>query len=242
MRESRVAAGFTLVELLLALGISSIIMGAVYAFYVSQQRHATAQQDIALVQQDLRAAMQIMERDVRMAGYDPTSAGIFGYVLNGTFSVEAVSTTSTQLACTMDIDGDGTIDLAAQDVDGNGSIDLREIEQVAYRVNANRLQRYSTTTGIVRWQDVAENIEAIEFWYQLADTTWTLAPTAAQLPNIRSVRISLLVRARQPDHGFFNPSVYVAASGTAFNGGLPYNDNLRRRLLIQTVECRNMGL
>jgi len=242
-------SGFTLVELMITLVISTILMASVYTVFLAQQRSATAQQDLAIIQQDLRAAMQILTRDIRMAGFDPTSTKNFGFVRTDTFTnegalTENVNTTNLGLACTSDLDGDGVLDTTAEDVDGNGTTDLREIEQVAYRFNAatNQLQRYSTTTGATEWQDVADNIEAIEFWYQLSDTTWTLAPTAAQIANIRSVRVSILARARFPDQSFTNTTVYTAGSGAGFNGGLPYNDNLRRRLLVLTIQCRNAGV
>lgn len=240
---------FTLVELMIAILISFLLMSAVYAFYISQERTAYVQQELAVIQQDLRAAMQILTRDIRMAGYDPTSSDSFDIVLNATFDnggalSEAVTTTSLTFAATSDLDGDDNLDLGAEDVDGNGNIDLREIEQIAYRFDAvnNELEKYSSTTGIIEWQVVAENIQAIEFWYQLDDATWTLAPTAAEIPRIRSIRVSMLAVSSLPAQNYTNTNVYTAGSGTPFNGGAAYNDNLRRRLLVETVQCRNSGL
>jgi type IV pilus assembly protein PilW len=88
---------------------------------------------------------------------------------------------------------------------------------------------------------VAENISQLEFQYldENGNVTATLA-------NIRSIQISLLAVAGRPDQNFTNTMTYYPASnptenplGTKWG---PFNDNLRRRLLITTVQCRNLGL
>ncbi len=242
--------GLTLVELMIAILISFLVMAATYSFYRSQERTAMVQQELAVVQQDLRAAMQMLTRDIRMAGYDPRTTGNFGIVRSATFSngaatpvTEPVTTTSTTFAATSDLDKDGDLDLVAADVDGNGTTDLREVEQVAYKLDTvnEELDKYSTTTGIIKWHVVAENISAIEFYYQLKDMSWTLNPTAAEMPNIRSVTVSVLAKAKARDPNYINRTIYTAASGAKFNAA-PYNDNFRRRLLIETIQCRNTGL
>ncbi len=65
--ESR---GFTLVELMITMVISGIIVAAIYAAYILQQRTYTAQDQVAEMQQNIRAAMMIVNKEVRMAGYD----------------------------------------------------------------------------------------------------------------------------------------------------------------------------
>ena len=60
--------GMTLIELMIALAISVILVGGIYAIFVVQQRSYTVQDQIAAIQQDARAAINIMARDIRMAG------------------------------------------------------------------------------------------------------------------------------------------------------------------------------
>ena len=230
-------AGFTLVELMLTVLIGGVLMGALISFYIAQQRTASVQQDLTVIQQDLRAAIQMLTRDIRMAGYDPAENDRFGFVRDDDFSngvdlTEAVGSGADRIAFTSDLDGDGSVDLAADPGSTVGSI-----EQIAYRLDDNRLQKYSTTTGAVEWQTVAENIEGLEFYYRLANGDWTLTPTAANLANIRSVRVSILARASYPDQDFNNTVVYRTAAGTTF--GSPFNDHLRRRLLVLSISCRN---
>ncbi len=237
--------GFTLVELMLVIAISSIVAGAVYSAYISQNRTYIAQENVAEIQQNVRTAIDMLSRDIRMAGYDSSGSKNFGFVntadtdfSNGAGLSEDVTTGATQIAFTMDLNKDGLIDRAAVDVDGNGNIDMSEMEQVAYRLNGTNLQRYSTTTGAIEWQTVAEGIQSVEFYYTLADGTATTNPVVADLSNIRSIQISLLARASRLDRNFTNNTTYITASGALW----VVNDNLRRRLLITTVQCRNMGL
>jgi type IV pilus assembly protein PilW len=64
--------GFTIVELLVAMAISMVVMAAVYSTYRSQQTSYIIQDQVAAAQQNLRAAMYTMVRDIQMAGFDPT--------------------------------------------------------------------------------------------------------------------------------------------------------------------------
>jgi prepilin-type N-terminal cleavage/methylation domain-containing protein len=61
--------GLTLVELMVAMAISFIVVGAVYRTFTSQQRTYTIQDQVAEAQQSARVAMNILMRDLRMAGY-----------------------------------------------------------------------------------------------------------------------------------------------------------------------------
>jgi prepilin-type N-terminal cleavage/methylation domain-containing protein len=61
--------GMTLIELLVGLVISAIIVAGVYRVFVAQTRAYTVQEQVVEVQQNIRAAMELMLRDIRMAGY-----------------------------------------------------------------------------------------------------------------------------------------------------------------------------
>ena len=68
--RSRFIKAYTLVEMLVALAVSAIIIGATYASYemVATQYHKNM--DIANMHTSGRAIMRIIERDVRMAGFE----------------------------------------------------------------------------------------------------------------------------------------------------------------------------
>jgi prepilin-type N-terminal cleavage/methylation domain-containing protein len=60
--------GVTLIELLVVLVISGIVIGGVYRVFISQTKAYSVQEQVAEIQQDVRGAMEIMVRDVRMSG------------------------------------------------------------------------------------------------------------------------------------------------------------------------------
>lgn len=62
-------AGFTLVELLVAMALMGIVMTAIFNLYLGTERSADTQDRIADVQQNIRFAMDQVVRDIRMAGF-----------------------------------------------------------------------------------------------------------------------------------------------------------------------------
>jgi type IV pilus assembly protein PilW len=65
--------GITLIELLVALVICGFVIAGIYRVFVAQTRAYTVQDQVVEVQQNIRSAMEILLRDVRMAGYDSDS-------------------------------------------------------------------------------------------------------------------------------------------------------------------------
>ncbi len=86
LKESK---GVTLIELMIALVISVILVGGSYSIFVSQQRTYISQDQIVGAQQDGRAALTIMAKDVRMAGM---LTGVDGFSVYG--ATEAITPTN----------------------------------------------------------------------------------------------------------------------------------------------------
>ncbi len=63
--------GFTLVELMITLVISTMIIASISVSYVAQQKSQVVQDQVIEMQQNLRAAMLFLSSEVRMAGYKP---------------------------------------------------------------------------------------------------------------------------------------------------------------------------
>ncbi|WP_373500127.1 PilW family protein [Desulfococcus sp.] len=61
-------SGFTLIEMLIALGLGMIVISAAIGVFNYSQSSYNIQEDVAAMQQDLRIAKSFIERDVRMAG------------------------------------------------------------------------------------------------------------------------------------------------------------------------------
>lgn len=228
--------GFTLVELMITTMLAAMIMAAVYVTYTTNQRVQTAQDQAVAMQQNLRAGSDMLTRDLRMAGFDPGGSAGAGFEWA---SRDAV-------AFSRDNNNDGDVSDAGEHIaydiytGANGQLNLgRAVSNTAIVMTADA-QGHVVATGA---QPVAENIEAIEFNYVLDSGTTTRAPTAAQLTEIRAVQISILARSAFADPEFNSNVVYTPTSGTSFTlGAAPPKGNFRRRLLIQTVKLRNMGL
>jgi prepilin-type N-terminal cleavage/methylation domain-containing protein len=70
MKQTNLLKAFTLVEMLVALAVSAIIIGATYASYEMVATQYKKNIDIADMHTSGRAIMRIIERDVRMAGFE----------------------------------------------------------------------------------------------------------------------------------------------------------------------------
>lgn len=62
--------GITLVELVVGLVICGMVVAGIYRLFVSQTRAYAVQDQVVEVQQNIRIAMEILLRDLRMAGFD----------------------------------------------------------------------------------------------------------------------------------------------------------------------------
>jgi prepilin-type N-terminal cleavage/methylation domain-containing protein len=78
--------GLTLLELLIALVLSSILIAALYRTFISQQKTYAVQDQVADMQQNVRIAIGQMTKEIRMAGYGGDSLAIFSNI-NGFTSI-----------------------------------------------------------------------------------------------------------------------------------------------------------
>ncbi|MBU1140797.1 MAG: prepilin-type N-terminal cleavage/methylation domain-containing protein, partial [Proteobacteria bacterium] len=123
-RQYRNNRGFTLVELMITLVIVGIISAAMYTAFTTQLQSYTAQDQVAEMQQNIRAAMDIMTREIRMAGFDPRS----------TSGADITTATAANLVFTLVADGDG-IDNDNADGDNNsatGADEPDELKMISY--------------------------------------------------------------------------------------------------------------
>jgi len=65
--------GITLIELLVALAITGILLAAVYRTFIGQQKTYTSQEQVVDMQQNVRAGINRMMREIRMAGFGNVS-------------------------------------------------------------------------------------------------------------------------------------------------------------------------
>jgi type IV pilus assembly protein PilW len=223
--------GFSLIEILVALVISAIVMTAVYTTFASQQRAYIAQDQIAEMHQNLRAALYLMQREIRLAGHDP----------RGVAGAQIVEAGANRIHITMDIrgdafgsDADGDVGDPDEDItyflfdcNGDGITDLRRADPTLVPANA----------GTPVEQMLAENIDALDFVYLDKDGV----PTATT-GEVRSVLITLVARVSRKDSHFTDTTVYKNPIGTTIY--TPSGDavHYRRQMVNTQVKSRNLGL
>ncbi|NWG02560.1 MAG: prepilin-type N-terminal cleavage/methylation domain-containing protein [Syntrophaceae bacterium] len=66
--------GITLIELLVALVICAMVIAGIYRLFIVQSKAYTVQDQVVEIQQNIRSAMEVLLRDLRMAGYDSDGA------------------------------------------------------------------------------------------------------------------------------------------------------------------------
>ena len=104
-------AGFTLIEIMVAMAISGVLLATIYKVYQSQLQTYTTQQQVVQMQQSMRAALYLMERDIRLAGYAP---------LGGLATPIVTIANNDEIKFSMDITGGQSDGL---DNDGDGDVD-----------------------------------------------------------------------------------------------------------------------
>lgn len=154
--------GFTIVELLVALVVALLVIGAAYSAFVVHQRHFANQRLVMHAQQNLRGAIMILEQELRMAGYDPEDSGGFGILDVRRYDVvnfhECNPDGQPVLFYTYDVDEDGRLD------DSNHE---RNKEHAKFRISDMDNDGHICLTwdnGAGR-NPLAENIQAIGFAY-----------------------------------------------------------------------------
>jgi type IV pilus assembly protein PilW len=176
-------SGVTLIELMVAMALATIVLAGVYAAYSAQARSHATQQAVVGIQQNLRSAMFYLQRSVRMAGYGSGAGFVDDFsAFIEPYASAPVTRNSTTIAFTFDEDDDGEIDGTV-----GTNVDNVNNELIAYRLNGNTLQRYRPSTD--DWQRIADNIQTIRFGY--LDEDLQSIPEPVPLIDIRSIEISI---------------------------------------------------
>lgn len=168
--QDRRSAGFTLVEVLMCLAIFSILFGTVFQSFDTFNRSYTNENVKAGVQQKSRIGIDLMARDIRLAGLDPLDTANAGFV--------AANTNTTSVRFTADLNYDG---------------DLGDpFEDTIYAINGNLLQQTSDLGSGPVTATLLDNVSALSFNY--LDQADNPLPEPIATNQIRTVLISLTVQ------------------------------------------------
>ena len=183
-RKGVTQRGLTILELLIALSLSVLTLGAALSIYLSQVRTQTLQDNVITLQADLRSAEDLLAREIRMAGYDPAGVNTDEDPSNDFRGVEVQN---NQLVIHADLNGNGMLG------------DPHETITYSYDQGTETLRR---NTGGGR-QTVADHIVSVTFQAINAQGN-----TVSQESDIRGVKMGIEGRTAQPDSSYSNNEGY----------------------------------
>ena len=185
MKNNR-ASGFTLMELLVSMSIGLVVLAALAKTFTVQSRQNTAEEQVAQMQGNARAALDLMVREIQMAKYNPAGTAFS--------SAYGVTYSASQLEVKADMDGNGTISTSS------GSV-----EDIIYaRDAANNYITRKLGSGTA--EIVADNITAFTFAYY--DANGSAVTSSGNSGNIRKVTINITARTAKPDPSYTSNSGY----------------------------------
>ena len=177
--------GFTAIELLISLAIMSIALTSIYSMYMSFIRTCTKEGVKIRVQQNVRSGLDMMIRDIRLAGLDPDGTGDFGIV----------AVTSRRIQFTADRDMDGELD----DADATDGIDAPDMEHMAYEYDGSDILKmvlYRANGNLETDEIMAENVTDLTFTYFDSNDD-----TTSNLDQIRTVDIQMTIQKSSGQDG-----------------------------------------
>lgn len=178
--------GFTIVEILIYTAVLIVVIGSAYSILIANTKSYSSQENRVEMTQGLRAGMELMVTEIRMAGCDPDGAGGIGFVDNTDGNTDGNS-----VHFTMDADSDGSV---------------ADSEDISYyrKTTGGVQQLIRRTLDDVGEPVLAENITALSFSYRFADgdvgvPDETDGDSTNDLADIRAVEITLSGETAQTD-------------------------------------------
>jgi type IV pilus assembly protein PilW len=167
--------GFTLIEMVVALGLSLVTVSAVYSLYINELKAQNVREDRLEMQQQARVVIDVVSRELLMAGYDPRGVNNDVDLTN---DFQGITYDPNRLIIKADLNGNGLI------VDPNESITF------VYDPKTYTLRR-NTGGGN---QPFGENIESFLVEYLAQDGNPTLNSA-----SIQQVKVTVTARTEHPD-------------------------------------------
>ncbi|MEN8141313.1 MAG: PilW family protein [Thermodesulfobacteriota bacterium] len=263
------AAGFTLVELLIAMLLTGIISIGIFSAYKAQQANYIIQEEVAEMQQRVRAGLDMMVMELRLAGYNPECFRTNCNFLLGDNGepnpaiIDNATTECPDLTYFANDTDDNTVGpiitfgIFADDdgIDNDGDTpevidEANEMWGISYSFEDTDVDTDTLPDAVMRTVGggktrLIEGVDAVEFLFEDEDgnllpvTTPSGQYTFNQRDAIRAVTISILARAVNPDPDLRQNRTYTLPSGVVTPA---FTDRFRRRLVRTTVQFRNLGV
>jgi len=196
--------GFTLIELLIAMALALVIITALSSAFISQRKTYAVQEQVSEMIQNARAAMDMISREVKMAGFAPTGYDNKFEAPGGTSQTSplmqrrdpaaerfvGIPYDTTQFQIIADLTGDGVTD------DDNEKIVYKYYDTTEY---PKQLKRKTGDAGT--FQPFAENIQSFSFQYLDSGGN-----TTSTVGNIRAIEITIEARTARADPNYTHPT------------------------------------
>src|SRR3990172_10727279 len=107
-------AGFTLLELLIAMTIGLVVLGSIFSSFTTQKKSFELQEQITVMEQNLRVPIDFITRDLRNVGYNPTedlTTGTSVGLVPGTDSGVTTTININSIRMLSNLDGAGADDI-----------------------------------------------------------------------------------------------------------------------------------
>ncbi len=166
-----------------------VVLGAVYGALTVQNRNVLLQEQLAEMQWNARTAMEIMMRDIRMAGYNPQ--GSVGSGIQPGITVA----TAQALGFVADLNGNGSTSPDSTNPNENIGYAVYNTGGVSYLGRT-----VNGATGVI-----ARNVESWTFSYY--DRDGNLLSSSPAVSTIHRIRVTLTVRTEKPDPSYTDPSL-----------------------------------
>lgn len=238
-------AGFTLVELLVALGIGMALTVVVAQLFINSRTTYTTTDDVSRMQENMRFAFQLLTRSVQLAGFHTApnvdADTVFPPGAPAIDGVESAGNAPDQLTIRYQGFGPtlGVADGSVTDCNGNAvAAGVVAVNAFTIAVGANGAPALFCN-GIEAVPDVA----SVQILYgedtdgdRVANNFLNRAQVS-NMDNVRSVRFALLFQTRTPYSGVTKDTTTTYdLHGTVLG---PFNDTLIRRPMVITVAMRN---
>jgi len=203
----RDAKGFTLVELLIAVGVAMGLLVAVYMAVNSTQHHSTTIERKVTAQQDLKPVLDIMAMEIGMVSYNPTAASNLWVIPTGSCLGTASNqnyrgiqeATANSIVVEMDIgpsgDGDGMLGDSNEVIRYNYDTTNQYITRETNCGGGQPFLGDTAASGRPRTVRVINNTLGIPVFRYYNGTGAEIASSGlpAGIPNIRRIDITLAV-------------------------------------------------
>ncbi|MCK9365160.1 MAG: prepilin-type N-terminal cleavage/methylation domain-containing protein [Syntrophales bacterium] len=181
--DNGAAKGFTLVETIIAMAVGMIVLATLYSLFSAQNQAFSVQEQIVDMQQNARSGMDLMLRDLRMAGYNPEK--INSWISGTKPGLTGASSDSVSYAADLNANGDTTA--TSSNPAENITYDMYNEGGISYLAR--------TANGFRR--AVVRNLESLALaYYDQAGNELSATPSLAA---VRKIRVTITTKTDLPD-------------------------------------------